>query len=496
MVRPQLPHALYTAAQVRRLDRLAIGTYELPGRTLMERAGAAALRALSGRWPDAERVLVCCGAGNNAGDGYVLARLAVEAGLAVRVVAVGDPEKLAGDARACFEACPADVESFSGELPRAADVIVDALVGTGLDRPLAGDWRACVEAMNAHPAPVLALDIPSGLHADSGAILGAAVRAQATVSFIALKRGCFTGQGPDRCGEIRFDGLGVPARLYAHERSLAQRFTAENLAPLLPPRARTLHKGDCGHVLVIGGDSGYAGALRLAGEAAIRAGAGRVAVATRPAHVAAIVAGCPVLMTHGIYAPDTLDASIARADVIAIGPGLGRGAWGAGLLRQAMKARVPLALDADALFHLAAMQGVRRDDWILTPHPGEAARLLGVTVDAVEADRFAAVAEIARRYGGVAVLKGAGTLVCAGDERITVNASGNPGMASGGMGDVLTGIAAAFVAQGLSLADAARGAVYAHGAAADHAARAGERGLIASDLFAELRGVVNPWQDD
>ena len=258
----------------------------------------------------------------------------------------------------------------------------------------------------------------------------------------------------------------------------------------LPPRSRASHKGDYGHVLVVGGDHGMAGAVRLAGEAAARTGSGLVSIATCLVHAAAIAAARPELMCHGVECARDLRPLLQRASVVAIGPGLGQSAWARDMLAAVLQTHLPLVVDADAL-NLLAQEPTRRDDWILTPHPGEAARLLGITTEQIQADRLHAVQTLQQRYGGVCVLKGAGSLVCA-PESIALCEVGNPGMASGGMGDVLTGIIAALLAQGLSLVDAACAGVYIHAKAGDRAAQDGERGLLASDLMPYLRPLVNP----
>lgn len=484
---------LYRAEQVREFDRRAIELHDIRGYTLMTRAAAAALQALRAHWPRARRLRVLCGAGNNAGDGYVLARLAQQAGLDVAVGWLSDPASLQGAARtAAAEADRARVpiQPFAPALLDTADVIVDALLGTGLTRPLSGEWATAVAAVNAATAPVLSLDIPSGLQADTGAILGTVIRATLTVTFIAPKLGLFTGAGPDCAGEIRVDDLAVPAAVFAAIEPAALRVTAADLPDWLPgPRPRSAHKGDFGHVLVIGGQPGMSGAPRLAAEAAARVGAGLVSVATHPVHAALLNVGRPELMCRGVLTPADLEPLLARAGVLAIGPGLGQDDWGRDLLVATLGTGQPCVLDADAL-NLLATAPARRTDWILTPHPGEAARLLDSTAAAVQADRPTAVRALQARYGGVIVLKGAGTLVCDG-RRTWLVATGNPGMASGGMGDVLTGVIAGLLAQGLVPARAAVAGTLLHGLAGDTAVAAGERGLLAGDLFDALRQWVN-----
>ena len=488
-----MPLPLYTAEQVRELDRQAIEIRGIPGLTLMERAGAASFAELRRRWPAARSVIVLCGLGNNAGDGFVVSRLAHEQGLDVTAVLVGDPAKLQGDARSTFEAmCKAGVSTanFSGVLADA-DVCVDALLGTGLDRDVSGTWKTVIEQANQNPGAHLALDIPTGLHADTGRIMGTAFRADCTVTFIGRKRGLYTGMAADVCGDVVFNDLDVPADTFAAVNSSVDRVTWEDVQNTLSPRSRTAHKGHFGHVLVIGGDHGYSGAVRMAAEAAARCGAGLVSVATRRAHAATINIGRPELMCQGIETIAELLPLLEKAGVVAIGPGLGQSEWSVQMLSRIEECRLPTVLDADALNLLAREPG-SAEQRIITPHPGEAARLLGLTTADIQADRYAAVGALQRAFGGVSVLKGSGTLVADGEGRISVHTDGNPGMASGGMGDVLTGVIAALLAQGLEPATAALLGVCLHARAADQAAGAdGERGLLANDLFPYLRKLLN-----
>lgn len=490
----KLPYALYRADQVRELDRIAIEECGIAGATLMERAGQAAFSMLRKRWPEARDITVVCGVGNNGGDGYVIARLARESGLSVRIMTLGDTDKLHGDALAMARAWGAvggETESLIA-LPEKTDVIVDAVLGTGLERKVSGDWAQALDRINRHRAPVLAVDLPSGLHSDTGKVLGIAVRASATVSFIGLKQGMFTGEGPEYCGDLSFDALQVPARIYARQILSARRIDWEKQSKLLQIRPRTAHKGRFGHVLVIGGDLGFSGAPRMTAEASARTGAGLVTVATRPEHAALLNLARPELMCHAVSAPAELEPLLERASVVAIGPGLGRSDWSRSLWQRVLSTDKPLVVDADAL-NLMAAEPVWRDAWVLTPHPGEAARLLGCTTDKIQADRFGAVRRLREKYGGICVLKGAGSLVQGDSARPpAVCTDGNPGMASGGMGDVLTGIVAGLLAQGIGSEDAACMGVCLHGAAADAAARQGERGLLAGDLMPQIRTLVNP----
>jgi NAD(P)H-hydrate epimerase len=487
---------LYRAARVRELDRRTSEALAIPSFALMKRAGAAAFRAMGKHWPELRRLAVLCGSGNNAGDGYVIAALARAAGITTQLFYLGDRAKLKGDAHLAAKEYldgGGQQSAFAGQALGHFDLIVDALLGTGLERPLAGTWRTAVEAINAARVPVLAVDIPSGLSADTGMPLGDAVRATLTVSFVGLKRGLFTGAAPAHCGEVQFDRLGAPAAIYAGSPPDAVLLDPEAVNRLLTPRPADAHKGHFGHVLVIGGNSGLAGAGRMAAQAAGRTGAGLVSLATRREHAGVATAGWPEIMGRGVEEPNGLAPLVERATVLALGPGLGQDEWAQALWERALMTDRPLVLDADAL-HLLARHPRRRDDWILTPHPGEASRLLGISSSEVQRDRYAAVAAIAEEYGGVCVLKGAGSLICAGDAPIAVCNRGNPGMASGGMGDVLTGVIAGFVAQGMALADAARAGVWIHAGAGDAAAAQGERGLLATDLLPHLRRLVNPAQ--
>lgn len=490
------PLRLYTSEQVRAIDRRAIAACGGDGTVLMARAGAAALRRLRARWPEARTVLVACGRGNNGGDGWVVARLAREAGFAVEVVALaGEPRS--AEARAMRDRAReyhvAARDFVPGDPLPGADVVVDGVFGIGLSRAPDADAAALLDALARHAAPVLALDVPSGLDADSGRAPGACVRAVLTVTFIAAKRGLYTGDAPAFTGEVALESLGVDPALLATESPTVHAWSREDLRRALPPRAPTLHKGQAGHVLVVGGDEGYGGAARLAAEAAARAGAGLVSVATRATNVTPILAARPELMPRPVEDAQALEALAARADVLAIGPGLGRGDWGRMLLDAALALGKPCVVDADALNLLARDGGAVPPGSVLTPHPGEAARLLGNDTAAIHADRFAAAQAIARRYGAIVLLKGAGTVIAAPDGALSLCPVAEPGMATGGMGDVLTGVIAALRAQGLDAWTAAGCSALAHARAAAAAARRdGARGLLAGDVIAGLRRELNP----
>jgi len=496
---------VWTPEAVRTFDRTATSAFGIPGYELMNRAGKAVYAAASTRWPEARRWVVLCGAGNNGGDGYVIARLARRAGLDVRVCGLADPAQLTGDAATAWRDFVADggaLVPFESQVLAEADLVVDAILGTGLSRPVSGALRTAIEAINAAQRPVVAVDIPSGLDATSGLPCGVAVRADVTVTFVGRKLGLYLGEGPAHTGPVVFADLDIPPAVVDRAglggKATLCLFTAGELPRLLPRRPATAHKGNFGHVLVVGGNYGMSGAVRLAGEAALRAGAGLVSVATRPAHAALLPLVRPELMGHSIAEPGDLVPLLARATVVAVGPGLGQDDWARALLAAVMATPLPLVLDADALNLLSAKRA-RRDDWILTPHPGEAGRLLDRSSVDVQRDRLGALKALQERYGGTIVLKGSGTLVGGAVQRPWLIPTGNPGMATAGMGDVLTGIIAGLMGQargqlqaGTPGADVAAAAAFVHGAAGDAAARAGQRGAVASDLLAELRPWLNP----
>ncbi len=490
------PSVLYTAAQVRELDRRAIEDHGIDGYVLMARAGEAAFRTLRRRWPGARRLAIACGGGNNGGDGLVVARLAHAAGLEVEVALHRDPERLAGAAAQAW-ADWAAVDGHASDLEAVdwgrADVVVDALLGTGLDRAVSGPIADAIEAINAAPVPVLAIDIPSGLDADTGTVLGHAVAADATATFIGAKRGLYTGAAPDWTGPVLFDDLEVPAAIYAGMGPAVDTARLADTADALPRRRPGAHKGDAGHLLVVGGDYGLAGAALMASEAALRCGAGLVTLATRGEHAAVIAGARPEVMAHAVEDPAReLEPLLAKADAVAVGPGLGMGHWGEAALEAVLGSHVEhRVFDADAL-NLLARSGPRDlGSAVLTPHPGEAGRLLGLDVQRVQSDRFAALDALVESFCCAVVLKGPGTVI-GGDGRTRLLPGARPAMAAGGMGDVLTGVIASLQAQGMAATQTAVAGACLHAEAADRAAgRMGAPGMIAGDLMeplATLRG--------
>jgi len=493
------PTAIYSAAQVRALDAFEIEKRRVAGYTLMTRAAEGALKILRARWPQAHRLAVVCGAGNNGGDGYVLARLALAAGFEVLVLAATAPDKLAGDARRAHDdwlAAGGRALPFAADALSGCDLIVDGLLGTGFRPPARPETLAVIRAINAARRPVLALDIPSGVDADSGVVQDDAVRADLTLSFVGFKSGLFLGAGPEHTGVALLDDLGVVAPSQPEFVPQMRLIDEAEIAAALPRRPRDAYKGTSGRVLIVGGAAGMPGAVRMAGVAAMRVGAGLVTVAAVAQNLTAVAAAHPELIYLPLPPAPELGDALRVADVVAIGPGLGTGDFGRRLWGEVLRARPPVVVvDADALNLLAKEPAMVPGEWILTPHPGEAARLLGIETRAVQADRLAAVRALHERYGAICVLKGAGSLIAGGagkDTEIWICDRGNPGMATAGMGDVLTGVIAGLRAQLRDSALAARLGVLVHALAGDSAARGGQRGLMASDVLSELRGWVNP----
>lgn len=489
-----LPVCLYSTAQVRALDAYAIEKLGIPGYTLMKRAGEAALRYLRTRFPVAHRIVIVCGAGNNGGDGYVLARFAQAAGLTVTTLAATSPDKLRADARQAYEdlrASGAQVQPYGRERLAEGEVIVDAVLGTGLRGPAREEAARIIRDINSSARPILAVDVPSGLDSDTGVPLGDTVRADCTVTFVGLKTGLFIGDGPAFAGTVFFDDLEIDPGEAGAPPPRVERILDTAIQQALPRRARSSHKGDFGRVLIVGGGVGMPGAVRLAGEACLRVGAGLVTVAVAPENVPAISAGRPELICLPLKEAQALKEAAEKSDVIAIGPGLGRTPWASAALDAVLGSRKPLVVDADALNIIAEARGPAREDWILTPHPGEAARLLGASTVEIQRDRLAALEHLVASYRGTVVLKGAGTLVGAPGRTPALCERGNPGMATAGMGDVLTGTIAGIFAQCRDAWLAARVGVLVHAMAGDAAARTGERGLLASDVARELRNCVN-----
>ena len=492
---------LYKTSQVRRLDKIAVKRFGIPSILLMKRAGEAIFSVLQERWADAKRVLIFAGKGNNAGDGYVVARLAQEKGLSVSLLSLEALHSLKREAfLAARFAIDAGVQidffdNFKDSSLLKADIVIDALLGTGLQGELSDNYKEAINFINNLNLPVISVDVPSGFDADTGALPQVAVKADLTVTFVGAKRGMFTGYAANYCGDIFYHNLGLNEKVFGEVKNEVEIMRCD-FKNILGRREKIAHKGYFGHILVVGGDYGMPGAVRMAGEAALRVGAGRVSVVTREEHIASVTA-CPELMCYGFNdfkssATEKFKSILDSATLIVLGPGLGKNDWGRSLFDMVLEdSSKPKVIDADGL-NLLAEYPKECNNWILTPHPGEAARLLKCSSSDIQNNRFEAVLSLVNKYGGVCVLKGVGTLVASNNSTIGVCPFGNPGMATSGMGDVLSGVIAGLLAQNLSLNMAARIGTMLHSKASDLAVEEkGQRGLFATDLFLYLRKLVN-----
>ncbi|QQX79512.1 NAD(P)H-hydrate dehydratase [Shewanella sp. KX20019] len=480
--------SLYSVKQVRQAEASAVrddtSLYDL-----VKRAALAAFKQIQSLKPDAQTILILAGHGNNGADAYATASMLIKAGRTVILQAstahTPSEELLLAITR--FESLGGKTTPFCTDKIVKAEVVVDGLLGTGAKGELSEELVAVIDAVNRSDAWVLSLDVPSGIEPDTGISKQVAIDANMTLTFGAIKQGLLTSQARHFCGQLLLADIGLGPYLIP---SKVKRLISEDLPNIFLPRRRDSHKGDSGKVSVIGGDIGMSGAVRLASESCLRAGAGLVTVISRPEHHTVVCTTRPELMFWGCELVDMeVYLKLGWADVLVIGPGLGTTDWGYNLLKAVDLAEKPSVIDADAL-NLLCHFPLSNKNWVLTPHPGEAGRLLGVSTAEVEKDRFKAVRCLHEKYGGVIVLKGAGTLIYDGNDCV-VAPVGNPGLASGGCGDVLSGIIGALMAQGYSNMEAAYLAVVIHGDAADLAAKNGERGMLASDLMPYIHQLVN-----
>jgi NAD(P)H-hydrate epimerase len=496
---------LYSAAASKAIDADAVQTTAQGGLgiesfELMNRAAQYALVCLCQRWPDAQGFSLFCGKGNNAGDGYVMAAMAFQLGMHVQIFAVVDPQVLTADALRAYEHCVAlGLAIEEPNAPIKYSIVVDALLGTGFSPPLRQEMVQAISRINAHKGDVLSLDLPSGVSADkglAGETVNDSINANLTVSFITHKIGLHTGAAIAARGDLLVTDLGVPAHIFHRYPSIPWlKWSSSRLSTA----GVSTHKSRQGHVLVVGGDVGMAGAVLMAAQAAFRAGAGLVTIATHAEHRAGILARLPEAMWVDPES-EKFDLVAQGCDAAVLGPGLGRVPWGLVLLKRVLSLSCPKILDADALYWLAMEQEVKdlcaasSEPFFITPHSAEAARLLDCPVSGVESDRMAATGLLAKRYQCFGVLKGPGSVLFAGQER-AICAQGNAGMATAGMGDVLSGIAGALVAEVAAkgenesavLNHAFQSAVLWHSAAADLAAiELGQRSLMATDVISFL----------
>lgn len=479
-----LNDALYTVKQIRAIESGAIA--QTSEDTLMARAGASAFLLLKEKFPDSHSMKVLCGAGNNGGDGFVLAAHAKASGMQVSVLTVGEMDNLSDTAKNAYlklkeegiSTHPFDLNETLDDV----DVIVDGLLGIGLTGNVREPYVDVINRINESEAFVMALDLPSGIDADTGKCLGVAVYAAMTVTFIGVKQGLLTGEAQDHTGEIFLSTLEIEEEIEKHAFT-AWSLNEKDMLASLPIRSKGAHKGMLGHVLVIGGDIGMAGAARLSAEAALRVGAGCVTVATRPEHLPVMLSGRPELMCFPIETEKDLLPLLDKANVCVVGPGLGDSEWARSLIKRALTFTGPKVCDAGVLSFVSASP-TKIENAIITPHPGEASCLLGLKSEEVQADRFQAAIKLAVQFADTVVLKGAGTIVQTLNEVPEICHFGNPGMATAGMGDVLAGIIGGLCAQSCTNEEAAKAGVILHALAADKAViETGEAGLLASDLF-------------
>ena len=496
---------LYTASETRKIDNLAIKEKGVSGYSLMQMAAEFTLDVILREFSPVEELIIFCSKGKNSGDGFLLGSFAKEFGLEVTIVMSNTSNVLKGVSRKAFEemkdAKVKIISTKSVEKLKVSNkaVIVDALIGTGLKGNLRKNIKESILALNklGVKLPVLSLDIPSGVNPDTGDADDIAVYADITATFVAQKRGCFTSVGKKFSGEIIYSDLEIPKNLFSKITSTSYVVDYEDSISKVVYREQDAHKGHFGNVLIVGGDRGLGGAGLLSSRAAVYSGAGLTSLVTRPEHVSASLVSCPEVMVKGVDSGQDIEEHLVKPDVIAIGPGLGQSAWSEQMIQrvfwEAEKRDISVIMDADALNLLTKLK-LSSDlpkRLILTPHPGEAARLLNTSVAVIESNRFSAAAKIQKKFNATVVLKGSGTVIChksGGTQKWGICDSGNPGMATGGMGDVLTGIIAGLLAQGLTLKEAAEAGVDLHAKAADQASlEFGEAGLTSSDVINELK---------
>ncbi|ELV08323.1 bifunctional ADP-dependent NAD(P)H-hydrate dehydratase/NAD(P)H-hydrate epimerase [Wohlfahrtiimonas chitiniclastica] len=481
---------LYDIKAIKEIEQTALETLNIASITLMQRAALFILGYLYKSYPDVKKIAVIVGAGRNGGDGYFFAQQALSAGFDVKVYYLAEPNNLVDDVRKAYLAAKGmgvPCESFSSSSLDDADLIIDAMMGTGVNRALSGEWLGAAMLINRSGKPVISIDVPSGMNANTGAILSEAVKATETITFIAQKPGLYTGKGPEYVGKVICSDLGIPQACFESVRAASCCFNLPAMAEWFPDRKKFNHKGNFGHVLVVGGYIGMAGAALLAGHAALRIGAGRVSIATHPHHATAMIPYHPELMVHGVHNSEEMAHLLDIATCIVVGCGLGTNEWSIDLMNAVLASGKPLVIDADGL-NLIAKGAVSKelldeniDNMVITPHPVEAARLLHGTVNDVEADRLVTANQLSSRFG-ITVLKGAGSLVCDSDF-LSINTTGNPAMASSGMGDALSGIIGGLIVQGVSIRRATRLGVWLHGLSGDLCAKDGYRSVIATDVI-------------
>lgn len=526
--RASLPQHAYDANKVQLNERQVATQCGIKMPELMAMAGKAAFDNIRIEFPTKKAWLIYCGKGNNGGDGCVIAKLAMAMGLSIHVIILARENQVVGDAKYHLNQLQDEItqlrsrkerDSLAQEIritfndniekvgiessEKSYDLVVDAIFGIGFNGSLNPSYQNLIEGINLAPLPRVSIDVPSGLNASAGAVKSLAVKATLTISFIALKQGLITGKSPEYTGKLVVEGLSLQRSF--HQTIVSDCFVLNKFEnaklhsditiPNLPKRSPISHKGTFGTVLLIGGNKNYPGAISLASESALRTGAALVAVCCHSENRNIVFSKRPELMIAANKAEDiSRDIHFSKAKALVIGPGLSVDEWASALFDEAIKKDVWKVVDADALRILTTKSMNEISSYsklILTPHPGEAAALLACSIEDIETDRFTAIKKIAEKYGAICVLKGAGTLISDG-KTIWINTTGNAGMASGGMGDVLSGIIGALLTQFEQPLSAVKFGVFIHGLAADNIARIqGQRGMIASDIIQQLPALVN-----
>ena len=488
---------IYDPSTVAEVDNRAIHEFSMPGIELMEKAAAYAFQCSQECFQNIDSIQIFCGSGNNAGDAYLFGCYAIDHGISASVIYLSNPKTLKGDAYSAYQRYKAKegkLIQWHENININCDLIIDGIFGIGINRPVKGIFLKAIELINQNSTPVLSLDIPSGLSGENGKIMGSSVRADLTITFVGKKIGLYINDGPKVNKRIKYSNLDIPEVCFEKARPILEETNKSHISQILRQRKKDSHKGNFGHVLVVGGNHGMGGAVRITAEAALRTGAGLVSVITTSENAQTILKIRPEIMTHALESDHkNLPHIIDSVDVIAIGPGLGQDQWAMGLYDAVLESNKPLILDADAL-NILAKNPQQKEDWVLTPHPGEAARLLACSNSEIQSDRLQSLKNLCDGFGGVILLKGQNTLIGRKAKIPHMISAGNPGMSTAGMGDLLTGIISGLYAQfrdqDLQLLTSVSALI--HSTAGDRAARSGERGIVATDLFVELKDLLNP----
>ena len=488
---------IYDPSTVAEVDNRAIHELSMPGIELMEKAAAYAFQCSQECFQNIDSIQIFCGSGNNAGDAYLFGCYAIDHGITTSVIYLSNPKTLKGDAYSAYQRYKAKegkLVQWHENININCDLIIDGIFGIGINRPVKGIFLKAIELINQNSTPVLSLDIPSGLSGENGKIMGSSVRADLTITFVGKKIGLYINDGPKVNKRIKYSNLDIPDACFEKVKPILEVTNESHIGQILRQRKKDSHKGNFGHVLVVGGNHGMGGAVRITAEAALRTGAGLVSVITTSENAQTILKIRPEIMTHALESDHkNLPHIIDSVDVIAIGPGLGQDQWAMGLYDAVLESNKPLILDADAL-NILAKNPQQKEDWVLTPHPGEAARLLACSNSEIQSDRLKSLKNLCDGFGGVVLLKGQNTLIGRKAAIPHMISAGNPGMSTAGMGDLLTGIISGLYAQfrdqDLQLLTSVSALI--HSTAGDRAARSGERGIVATDLFVELKDLLNP----